>query len=249
MIERLLDLPGGVEGLRAKGRVTREDYDAVVQPILDDARSQGRRLRLLYQFGPDFEGFSAGGAWEDARLGLRYLRLFERCAIVSDIGWIREASRLIGAMMPCPVKMFGNAEWQDALTWLSTPNDGGRLEHRLLPEGVVVVEPTGALRAEDFDALAMVVDAWIEAHGELRGIVVHAREFPGWENLGSFFRHVRFVRDHHRSVRRVAVSAGGALAALAPRVAEQFVKAEVKGFGYDELDRAIEWASTGVAAT
>jgi hypothetical protein len=33
MIERLLDLPGGVEGLRAKGRVTREDYDAVVQPF------------------------------------------------------------------------------------------------------------------------------------------------------------------------------------------------------------------------
>ncbi|HXJ83683.1 MAG TPA: STAS/SEC14 domain-containing protein, partial [Candidatus Methylomirabilis sp.] len=88
---------------------------------------------------------------------------------------------------------------------------------------------------------------WIEAHGELRGLVVHAREFPGWENLESLVRHLRFVRDHHRSVRRVAVSAGGKLAALAPRLAEHFVKAELQHFGYDELDRAIAWAS-GVAA-
>lgn len=248
MIERLIDLPGGVEGLRAKGRVTREDYDRVVQPILDDARSQGRRVRLLYHFGPEFEGFSAGGAWEDARLGLRYLRLFERCAIVTDIGWIREASRLVGAMMPCPVKTFGNGEWDDALTWLTSPNEPGGLTYRLLPEvGVVVVELTGPLRAEDFDGLAMVVDPWIEAHGELHGLVVHAREFPGWQNLGSLFRHVRFVRDHHRSVRRVAVSAAGKMATLAPRLAEHFVKAELKHFDYDELDRAVVWASGGVA--
>jgi hypothetical protein len=104
-----------LDGLRAKGKITREDYDSVVQPLLDDARSQGRRIRLLYHFGPEFEGVTAGRAWEDARLGLRYLRLFERCAIVSDVGWIREASRVVGALMPCPVKAFGNAEWQDAL--------------------------------------------------------------------------------------------------------------------------------------
>ena len=246
MLERLTDLPSGVDGLRAKGKVTREDYDSVFQPMMDDARSQGRRIRLLYHLGPEFDGFTAGGAWEDARLGLRYLRLFERCAVISDVGWIREASRLISAMMPCPVKTFSNAEWRDALAWLTAPSAAGRVIHRLLPEsGVLVVEPTGPLRADDFDALAMVVDPWIEAHGELRGLVVHTREFPGWENLGSLLRHLRFVRDHHRSVRRVALSADGKLAALAPRLAEHFVKAELRHFGYDEIDRAISWASGG----
>lgn len=90
MIDRLRDLPAGVDGVGARGKVTKEDYERVLQPILDEARSQGRRIRLLYHFGPEFDGFTAGGAWEDARLGLRYLRLFERCAIVSDIGWVRE---------------------------------------------------------------------------------------------------------------------------------------------------------------
>jgi hypothetical protein len=245
MIDRLRDLPAGIDGLRAKGRITREDYETVVQPICEEARSQGRRIRFLYHLGPEFEGFTAGGAWEDARLGLRYLRLFERCAIVSDIGWVRESSRLVGAIMPCPVKVFSNREWQDALAWLSTPaTEGGAVAHRLLPEsGVLVVEPERPLRAEDFDALALTVDPWIEAHGELRGVVIHAREFPGWENLGALLRHLRFVRDHHRLVRRIALAAGGKLADLAPRLAEHFVAAEVRHFDYDDVDRAIAWAS------
>jgi hypothetical protein len=245
MIERVRDLPEGVDGLRATGMVTKDDYERVLQPILDEARSQGRRIRLLYHFGAEFEGFTPGGAWADARLGLHYLRLFERCAIVSDIAWVRESSRLVGAMMPCPVRVFANAEWQGALDWLSSPTpEGPALPHRLLAEsGVLVVEPGRPLRSEDFDALAMVVDPWIEAHGELRGVVVHAREFPGWENLGAFFRHVRFVRDHHRRVRRIALAVGGRLADLAPALAEHFVAAEVKHFGYGDLDDAIAWAS------
>jgi hypothetical protein len=219
-----------------------------MQPLLDEARSQGRRLRLLYHVGPEFDGFTAGGAWEDARIGLQYLRLFERCAVVSDVGWIREAVRLMGAMLPCPVKVFGNAQWDDALGWLGEPIKATALSHQLLADaGVLVLEPTAPLHTEDFDALALEVDPWIETHGDLRGIVIHAHEFPGWENPGSFIRHLRFVRDHQRNVRRVAMSADGRWAELAPRLAEHFVSAEVKHFGYDHLDDAVAWARATAA--
>lgn len=246
MIERLQDLPPGIDGVRARGTLTSDDYERVLLPILDEARSQGRRIRLLYWFGPDFHGFTAGAAWEDARLGLRHLRLFERCAIVSDVGWIRASSRLFGAMMPCPVSVFGNDEWQQAVAWLTAPRATPGITHRLMPEsGVLVVELHGPVRAEDFDALASAVDPWIETHGELRGLVLHAREFPGWENVGSFLRHVRFVRDHHRRIRRVAICAGGTIASVAPRLAEHFVHAELRHFGHDQLEPAIAWAAAG----
>ena len=107
---------------------------------------------------------------------------------------------------------------------------------------MIVVEVTQALRAQDFDALAMTADAWIESHGSLQGLVVHAREFPGWEDLGGLSRHLRFVRNHHRSVRRVALAVDGRLASLAPLLADHFVKAELKSFGYGELEGAIAWA-------
>ena len=55
-------------------------------------------------------------------------------------------------------------------------------------------------------------------------------------------RHFRFVRDHHRAVRRVALAADGKQADLIAGLAEHFVHAEIKGFDYDALDDAIAWA-------
>jgi hypothetical protein len=243
MLEILKDLPPGVDGVRATGTVSREDYDAVFRSLLESAHREGRRLRLLYQFAPGFTGFTPGAGVEDARLGLKYLRLFERCAVVTDAGWLGEAARLLGMMMPCPVKVFSNSEWQQAVDWVSAP-PSGMVRHRLLTDrGVLVVEPTQPLRAEDFDALAATVDPWIEGQGRLRGIVVHTRGFPGWENVGGFLRHLRFIRDHHRRVGRIAVAADGRLADIAPAVADSFVEAEVKRFPYDQLDAAISWAA------
>jgi hypothetical protein len=72
--------------------------------------------------------------------------------------------------------------------------------------------------------------------------VVHARQFPGWENLGSLLRHVRFVREHHRNIRRVALAAGGTVAQIAPALVDHFVQAELKQFGADDLEPAIVWA-------
>lgn len=243
MLERLADLPAGIDGVKAVGRISKEDYERVFEPLLDEARRAGRRIRLLYQLGPEFEGFTAGAAWEDVRLGFGALRLFDGCAVVTDAGWIRESTRLIGFVMPCPVRAFATAERAGAVEWLRSLPEGPAVSHRLIPEtGVLVVEVRQALRAQDFETLAATADEWIEAHGALEGLVIHAREFPGWENLGSLVRHIRFVRDHQRRVRRVALASDSRLAGLAPRLAEHFVQADVKGFGYDALEAAIAWA-------
>ena len=243
MIEKLKDLPRGIDGVRAIGRISKEDYEQVLVPLLDEARREGRHTRFLYQLGPEFEGFTPGAAWEDAKIGLHFLRLFDGCAVVTDLAWIRELMRPAGFFMPCPVSVFGNTEFARAVEWLRSLPEAAAISHRLLPEsGVIVVEVQQALRAQDFDALAFTADAWIEAHGDLQGLVIHTREFPGWENLGSFLRHIRFIRDHHRKVKKIALAADTKLASLAPHIAEHFVQAEVKSFGFDELDTAIAWA-------
>jgi hypothetical protein len=243
MIDRMTALPPGIDGVRASGQVTREDYDQVFVPLLDEARAEGRRLRFLYQFGPDFTGFTPGAAWQDARLGLQNLRLFERCAIVTDLGWIRQATRVVRLLMPCPVRVFSNAELEQATAWLAEAALEPTLGHELREDtGVLVLEPHEALRAEDIDAVAAEVDPWIETHGELHGIVVHAHEFPGWENLDSLMRHLRFIRDHQRRVSRIALAADSKLASLAPRLAQHFVAADIKQFAYDGLEAAIAWA-------
>jgi SpoIIAA-like len=248
MIEVLKDLPPGIDGVRAIGKVSKEDYDKVLVPFFEEARREGRRIRFVYQLGPEFEAFTPGAAWEDAKIGLQSIRLFDGCAVVTDLGWIREWTRVAGFLMPCPVRVFRNQELDKAVDWLVSLPEGAAISHRLLPDsGVIVVEVKQALRAQDFNALAFTADSWIEAHGELQGLVIHAREFPGWENLGSLIRHLRFVRDHHRKIRRIALAADAKVASLAPKIAEHFIQAEVKSFRYDELDSAIAWAG-GAAA-
>ncbi|HVZ21683.1 MAG TPA: STAS/SEC14 domain-containing protein, partial [Vicinamibacterales bacterium] len=74
-------------------------------------------------------------------------------------------------------------------------------------------------------------------------------QFPGWENLGTLLRHVRFVRDHHRLVRRVALAVDGTVAQMAPVLADHFVQAELKQFSADDLEPAIVWAGATPPAT
>ena len=242
MLELLDNLPNGVSGIRATGTVTRDDYERVFTPLMEAAHRDGRRVRLLYELAAEFKGLTAGAGFEDMRLGVKYLRLFERCALVTDVGWLREAARLFGALIPCQVKVFHNAERAQAVDWLASPLRS-TVAHRLLPEaGVLVIEPSQPLGAEDFDAIAATVDPWLEREGRLGGIVVHARTFPGWQNVGGFLSHLRFVRDHHRKVGRIAVAADGVLADAGPGMADYFVEAEVKHFGYDHVEDAIRWA-------
>ena len=88
------------------------------------------------------------------------------------------------------------------------------IQYELLRErGILILKPEGALRAEDFTALAGAVDPYIEQHGELAGLVVDAPSFPGWENFAALLSHLRFVRDHHRRIRRIAVVSDSTLLA------------------------------------
>jgi hypothetical protein len=244
MIEKLADLPTGIDGVRAIGTITPEDYKAVIVPLVEQAIRDRRRLRCLIEVDADFTGMTPAAAWEDVKIGLRALGSFDGCAVVSDRGWVRDATKIAAFLMPCPMRAFAPEDRSKAVEWLASLPEGAGILYWLQPErGIVAVEIAEPLRAQDFDALAMSVDPWIETHGKLRGLVIHGLAFPGWENVGGLLRHLRFVHDHHRKVNRVALAVDGRLAALAPKVAEHFVQAEVRNFGYDDLESALAWAA------
>jgi hypothetical protein len=112
-------VPDGVHGLEARGTVTSDDYDRVFAPLVDRLRQRGQRLRLLYQFGPDFNRLTPGALWADTRLGARYLPLLDGCALVTDIDWIRDPGRSIATWMPCAMRVYPNEHRDDAARWLA----------------------------------------------------------------------------------------------------------------------------------
>jgi len=120
------------------------------------------------------------------------------------------------------------------------------IHYELLRErGVLTLKPEGALRAEDFVALAGTVDPYIEQHGELNGLMIEAGSFPGWKDFAALVSHLRFVRDHHRRIRRIAVVSDSKLLALAPKLASHFVSAEVRTFDVADRAAALAWLESG----
>jgi hypothetical protein len=113
-------LPDGVNGIEARGTLTSDDYARVFAPLVEQHRHGHQRLRLLYQFGPEFTGFTPGALWADSRLGARYLRVLDGCAMVTNIDWIREPGRSIAKWMPCPVRVYDNPHRDDAARWLAS---------------------------------------------------------------------------------------------------------------------------------
>ncbi len=120
MLRRSSFTPDTVQGLEAFGTVTARDYADVFVPLIRETHQRDHRLRLLYQFGPDFHRLTVGALWADGRAGFAYAPLLDGCAIVSDIKWIREPSRQLGAWMPCPVRVYGNDERDEAGSWLAS---------------------------------------------------------------------------------------------------------------------------------
>jgi hypothetical protein len=116
------------------------------------------------------------------------------------------------------------------------------IKHELLRErGILLLKPDGALRAEDFTALAGTVDPYLEQHGELKGLMIEAPSFPGWDSLAALLSHLRFVRDHHRRIRRVAVVSDSTFLTVAPKIASHFVSAQLRTFDAADRAAAIAW--------
>jgi hypothetical protein len=71
------DLRDGVVGIEAHGKVTGEDYETVLIPVVERALQAHRKIRFLYRIAPDFTGFTGTALWDDARLGMRHLGEWE----------------------------------------------------------------------------------------------------------------------------------------------------------------------------
>jgi hypothetical protein len=242
MLKQLQNLPDNVIGVCADGTLTKSDYESVLIPLLQKEHRHGHKIRFLYQFADTFTSITPGAGWEDLKVGLKYLRLFERCAVVSDSASIRNTAHFFGSLLPCPIQIFENKEYEQAVAWLISPDAGSNLKYDLSNDGVLVLRPQGPLRREDFDKLSDIVDPWIESHNRLLGVVIQIEKFPGWENIGSLVHHLEFVGSHHRKVSRVAIAMNGILPEMMSKIASHFVEAEVKQFPFEQVQDAKIWA-------
>ena len=115
-----------------------------------------------------------------------------------------------------------------------TPDESGRF---------VVLEPVEALSEGDFKAAASTIDPLIRS-GTLNGLIIHTKHFPGWDSFRALVSHLRFVRDHHKQLRRVAIVTDSRLGDIGEGLASHFVSADIKHFPFDDLESAESWINS-----
>ena len=121
MIERLEDMPQGVIGLKASGKLTKAEYTEVLEPALREGVESGE-LRLLFVL-TDFDGLEASAVAEDFKTGMRtWIRdhsAWKRFALVTDVEWVAKAMYLFAWMTPGEVLTRDLDGLEEAKAWVA----------------------------------------------------------------------------------------------------------------------------------
>ena len=116
MISELSDLPSGVIGFEASGKIAAEDYRDVILPALEQAAKTGDVRFLIVM--RDFDGMTGGAVWQDLKIGVEHLRAWKRTALVTDIAWMSHLTHLFGWMTPGEAKTFPLDQKDQAIEWV-----------------------------------------------------------------------------------------------------------------------------------
>jgi SpoIIAA-like len=121
MIERLDDVPAGVIGIRASGKLTKDDYVTGLEPALKEA-TDSVEARVLFVL-PDFDGLEPGAWVEDVKTGLKAetqnRSAWKKLAFVSGVEWVSKSMRLFTWAMPGELRVFEMDELDAAKDWVA----------------------------------------------------------------------------------------------------------------------------------
>ncbi len=112
--------PNDVLALEISGRLRAVDYDAVIEPLIDAKMQRHDRIKILIVVNEDFEGATMAAAWEDLKLDMKGFTRYRKMAIVTDLLWLRNSTRLFSPFMPGQVQTYSLAKRALAEEWIRT---------------------------------------------------------------------------------------------------------------------------------
>jgi len=106
---------------------------------------------------------------------------------------------------------------------------------------LVALNFDGKISHEEFEALAPMIDAQIEKDGGEICLLLDLVDFEGYEDLHALWEHFVIVKNHHKSVRRIAIVGDEEWERRFAQLANQFSLAEVGYYASGEMAAAVNW--------
>ena len=109
-------------------------------------------------------------------------------------------------------------------------------------DNVFYIKVLGKIEQGDFEQnIREAAEDAITEYGKIRGILIDARDFEGWEDFPALMEHIGFIRELDDAVYRVAIIGDQTWQKLIPPVASLFLQPVVKRFDPEHADEATEW--------
>ncbi|MGA7964999.1 MAG: STAS/SEC14 domain-containing protein [Gammaproteobacteria bacterium] len=122
MLEIVEGFPEGVVAIAARQHVFASDYDNALLPQVEEALETRRKIRLYYEMDNEFFGVDVGSVFKYLSSWARYLRRWERIAVVTSSVWVFMAMSVFRLLMPRRFRIFTTRHAADARGWITAPN-------------------------------------------------------------------------------------------------------------------------------
>jgi hypothetical protein len=109
-------------------------------------------------------------------------------------------------------------------------------------ENIFVLTPDGAIGADDIAAVNEQVNTYINTCDRIPNLVVRASSLPHWKDFQALAAHFKFIKNHHKVVKKVAIVSDSSLIWLIRPIVNQFTGAKVRRFPERAFDDAVNWA-------
>ncbi|MDE2357214.1 MAG: STAS/SEC14 domain-containing protein [Alphaproteobacteria bacterium] len=120
MYSFLDDMPPGVLGLVADGKVTHADYHDRLIPKVE-AMTKAGPIKVLAVIHNDLPDYTLGAIWDDQMFGFKHWWDVTHMAVVTDHAWMRVALGLFSPFSPAKIRIFGLGELEAAKAWIAHP--------------------------------------------------------------------------------------------------------------------------------
>lgn len=114
-----MDIDGdNIIAYTASGKVTDADYKETFIPAIQAAMGLHKNVCVLMHFGPEFDSYTVQAIFDDAVLGVKYIKRFERIAVVTDNKWFAQGIKFGAHLMPFAMCAFDESELAAAKKWI-----------------------------------------------------------------------------------------------------------------------------------
>ncbi len=121
MLLLMTDVPAQVVGVRALGKVDKDEYERVLLPEFERVAKQFGEINFLFVLETNVSNITFGAWLDDIKAGLKHFTKWRRIAIVTDQTAIKKITGFVGAFIPGEAHGYPISDIELAKAWVASP--------------------------------------------------------------------------------------------------------------------------------